>query len=107
MQPPPEYISGHAPHSTPETPFPSEGPHLALVPLPFVDAKYANGELIGLAVLLPKTLTRAERQVCWAAVETVEELKTAWGIWEVAITERKSNARPSDLRVGCGGAQCG
>ena len=35
---------------------------MALVPLPFVGAPHASGELMGAAVLLPNTLTREERE---------------------------------------------
>jgi CRISPR-associated protein Csb2 len=86
-QPPPEYISGHAPGSTPEAPVRSEFPHIALVPLAFVSAPRANGELLGAAVLLPNTLTREQRDVCWRAAAAVEKLEMPWGWWDVSVAD--------------------
>jgi CRISPR-associated protein Csb2 len=96
-QPVPECISGHAPGSTPETPVRSERPHIALVPLPFVGAQHANGDLMGAAVLLPNTLTREERAICWSAVEAVKELRMDWGCWDVSVAdaeEQRSALQP-------------
>jgi CRISPR-associated protein Csb2 len=86
-QPPPEYISGHTPSSTPDAPVRSERLHIALVPLPFVSAPHANGDLMGAAVLLPKSLTREERDVCWRAAGAVEKLKMPWGWWDVSVAD--------------------
>jgi len=86
-QPPPEYISGHTAGSTAETPVRSERPHIALAPLPFVNAPHATGELMGVAVLLPNTLTREEREICWRAVEAVEKLEMPWGWWDVSVAD--------------------
>lgn len=86
-QPPPEYISGHTPGSTPGAPVRSERPHIALVPLPFVSAPHASGDLMGAAVLLPNTLTHEEREICWRAVEAVEKLDMPWGWWDVSVAD--------------------
>jgi CRISPR-associated protein Csb2 len=96
-QPPPECISGHTPGSTPDAPARSERPHIALVPLPFVSALHASGELMGAAVLLPNTLTRGEREICWRAVEAVEKLEMPWGWWDVSVAdaeERRQALQP-------------
>ncbi len=50
-QPPPEWFSGHRPDGTP-----TAEPHLALTPLPFVDAEHADGRIMGLAIVLPADL---------------------------------------------------
>ncbi len=47
-QPPPEWLSGHRRDGTP-----TAEPHLALMPLPFVGAEYADGLIMGLAMVLP------------------------------------------------------
>jgi CRISPR-associated protein Csb2 len=86
-QPPPEYISGHAPGSSPDAPARSERPHIALVPLPFVSGPHATGELMGAAVLLPETLTPAEREICWSAVEAVKKLEMPWGWWDISLAD--------------------
>jgi CRISPR-associated protein Csb2 len=96
-QPPPEYVSGHAPGSTPENPLRSERTHVALVPLPFAGGNHATGDLLGLAALLPDSLNSAERQECWDALSRVSKLQTAWGWWDVSLTdaeETRSNLRP-------------
>ena len=61
-QPPPEWFSGHRP----------EGgativPHLALAPLPFVDAEHADGRIMGLGLFLPANLNRQEAGKCLAS----------------------------------------
>jgi CRISPR-associated protein Csb2 len=96
-QPPPEFLSGHMPGSTPDVPIRSERPHVALVPLPFVSAPHASGEVIGAAVLLPNILTREEREVCWRTVEAVEKLEMPWGWWDVSVAdaeERRQALQP-------------
>ena len=92
-QPPPEYISGHASGSSQGAPVRSERPHIALVPLPFVSAPHANGELMGAAVLLPNTLTREERGICWQTVESVKELVMPWGSWGISVSDAEEEKR--------------
>ena len=92
-QPPPEYLSGHAPQSTPANPARSEEPHLALIPLPFIDAPHATGDLLGVAALLPKTLTAKERNVCWEVLSKIQKLKMPWGEWEVSIADAQEHRR--------------
>ncbi|MCB9758385.1 MAG: type I-U CRISPR-associated protein Cas5/Cas6 [Alphaproteobacteria bacterium] len=48
-QPPPALISGHAPGGGP-----SPEPHLAVLPLPFVGRKHADGRVLGVALALPR-----------------------------------------------------
>ena len=96
-QPPPEYISGHRPGSTAAEPVRSELPHIALAPLAFVGAPHANGDLMGASVLLPNTLTREERDLCWRAVGAVEKLEMPWGWWDVSVAdaeEQRSALQP-------------
>ena len=50
-QPPPEWFSGHRADGGP-----SAEPHLALVPLPFVGSRYADGRIMGLGLVLPRQL---------------------------------------------------
>jgi CRISPR-associated protein Csb2 len=86
-QPVPEYLSGHAPWSTPENPVRTEHPHVALAPLAFVGAAHATGDLLGAALLLPRTLTPGELQVCWDVASEITELKMDWGRWTVSLTD--------------------
>ncbi|HLH38657.1 MAG TPA: type I-U CRISPR-associated protein Csb2 [Bryobacteraceae bacterium] len=92
-QPVPEYISGHAPGSTPDAPLRSESPHLAFIPLANVGSRYSGGELLGVAVVLPSDFTREQREVCWRAVESVHELKMPWGSWNVEIADAEEERR--------------
>jgi CRISPR-associated protein Csb2 len=86
-QPVPELVSGHALNSSEERPVRSERPHLAFVPLPFTGFQHSTGDVMGLAVLLPRTLSPEEEEVCWAAASEINELVMRWGKWNVSITE--------------------
>ena len=98
-QPVPEYLSGHSPESTPESPVRSERPHVAVAPLPFVDAPHATGDLMGVAALLPKTLTEEERETCWGVVSAIEELQMPWGRWQVSVADAEERRRALDPRT--------
>ena len=52
----PEWVSGHATHGEP-----SERCHLAIMPLPFVDADHADGHLLGAALVFPRDVSHRER----------------------------------------------
>ncbi len=52
----PEWVSGHAPDGSP-----SESAHLAILPLPYVDAPYADGHLLGMALAFPRSVPLPER----------------------------------------------
>lgn len=92
-QPPPEYLSGHAPESTPENPLRSERSHVAFVPLAFIDAAHATGEILGAALLLPNTLALQEAAVCWSVAEGIKELGMPWGAWRVSLTDAEERRR--------------
>ena len=55
----PEWFSGHRPDGRP-----SANPHMALLPLPFVDAEHADGRVMGLALALPKGLDPVQAGKC-------------------------------------------
>lgn len=55
----PEWVSGHTPDGKP-----SADPHLALVPLPFVDNEHSDGRLMGVALVLPRKTDPAETARC-------------------------------------------
>ena len=54
-EPIPEWVSGHQPDGRP-----SAVPHVALLPLPFVNHEHADGRIMGLAVALPRETDAAE-----------------------------------------------
>ncbi|HET9931282.1 MAG TPA: type I-U CRISPR-associated protein Csb2 [Polyangiaceae bacterium] len=53
----PATLSGHAERG------PTEQPHVAFVPLPFVENEYADGALMGCALVLPRELPKSEREL--------------------------------------------
>lgn len=73
-QPVPEIISGHASESTLDHPKPTARPHLALVPLPDVGHRFAAGHLLGVAAVLPRDATPAERNECLVVLGKVKRL---------------------------------
>ncbi|MGA7124155.1 MAG: type I-U CRISPR-associated protein Csb2 [Polyangiaceae bacterium] len=61
----PEILSGHrAPGE------PTDRVHLAIVPLPFVGHDRADGSILGVALVLPHDVTRAERQAVYRALRS-------------------------------------
>jgi CRISPR-associated protein Csb2 len=92
-QPVPEYVSGHAPGSTREEPVPSNSPHVAFAPLADVGFPYSTGDLKGIAVLLPGSFTKEQRETCWRAVDCIERLTTPWGFWDVIMADAEEHRR--------------
>ena len=86
-QPVPEFVSGHAMSSSQEQPARSERAHIAFVPLPFTGFPHSTGEVMGLGVLLPRTLLPEEEEICWTTAGEIGELVMKWGRWKVAITD--------------------
>ena len=58
-EPVPEWVCGHAPDGRA-----SDKPHLALLPLSFVDADHADGRLMGVALAIPRDVDQAEAARC-------------------------------------------
>ncbi len=54
----PEWVSGHKSNGEPLR---DVGQHLALIPLPFVGSEYADGHLLGAALVFPRSVPRPER----------------------------------------------
>ena len=55
--PVPEWVSGHTTGGRP-----SQKPHLAFLPLPFVGREHADGHLLGFALAIPKHVDQAEQR---------------------------------------------
>jgi len=53
----PSTVSGHTENG------PTQQPHVALVPLPFVGHEHADGALMGCALVLPREFPRSDREV--------------------------------------------
>jgi CRISPR-associated protein Csb2 len=62
-EPIPEMLSGHAPGGGP-----SQRPHVAIVPLPFVGHPHASGAILGIALVLPRVASDEERRAVYQAV---------------------------------------
>ncbi|WP_437571107.1 type I-G CRISPR-associated protein Csb2 [Sorangium sp. So ce542] len=63
----PEVLSGHRASGGP-----SERPHLAYVPLPFVGSTHADGAILGVALIFPRDATRDERLAVYRALDAWE-----------------------------------
>lgn len=66
--PPPPLLSGHAPDGTP-----LDAPHLAIVSLPFVASTFANGQIVGAALVMPRATDPAQRQATLRAIGAFEQ----------------------------------
>lgn len=71
-EPLPEILSGHASSGGP-----SERPHLAVVPLPFVGSEHADGAILGLALVMPRAAGTNERRAVLEAIGRLEEQNAA------------------------------
>lgn len=63
----PELVSGHHADGAP-----SEAAHLAVVPLPYVGSEFADGALIGIALVLPRKTSPVDRQGLLRALASLE-----------------------------------
>lgn len=68
IEPIPETLSGHAPDGSP-----SQLPHLAIVPLPFVGHQHGSGAILGVALILPRDASNGDRKAVYTAVAKWEQ----------------------------------
>lgn len=66
--PPPEGLSGHLPDGRP-----SRHPHVAFLALPNIGHDYADGRILGLAVMLPASLPEDAAHATYRAIGTWEQ----------------------------------
>lgn len=92
-QPPPEFLSGHSPQSTPEAPIRSERPHVALIPLANVGERHSDGSVLGVAALLPRSFSREEQTLCWRIFGAIQQLDTHWGAWGVSLADAEERRK--------------
>lgn len=59
----PEILTGHGPDGMPST-----RPHIAIVPLPWVASQYSSGEILGVALILPRACPAADRLAVQRAI---------------------------------------
>ncbi|MGH9026195.1 MAG: type I-G CRISPR-associated protein Csb2 [Acidimicrobiia bacterium] len=78
---PPEALTGHRPRANPDEPDqrtePSDGPHLAVVPLPNVSHRHSDGAIHGVALILPTAIGDRDRA---AVLEAVQRWRAANGL---------------------------
>mgnify|MGYP000160611504 CR=1 FL=1 len=65
-------VSGHTTAGAP-----SERPHLAIVPLPFVGSEYADGHVLGFALALPCDLSADHEEDLWQALADAADKETS------------------------------
>lgn len=64
----PALLSGHEDDGTK-----LERPHVAFVPLPYVGSRYANGDVLGVALVMPRTANDGERRAVLRCIGRWEE----------------------------------
>ncbi len=84
----PEILSGHVADGSP-----SQRPHLAVVPLPFVGHRHASGALLGVALVLPSQASEEDRRGIYGCL----------GGWEAAVRQRDEDAPWLPLNLGRAG----
>jgi CRISPR-associated protein Csb2 len=92
----PEVLTGHSANGTP-----SEKPHAAYFPLAFVGSPHATGNLMGLAVVLPRAEHwvehRKERRPVMTVMARIKQLTLGrLGVWELVPELRETP--PDNLR---------
>ncbi|MBV9499336.1 MAG: type I-U CRISPR-associated protein Cas5/Cas6 [Acidobacteriaceae bacterium] len=97
----PEWLSGHQPDGNP-----TSKPHVAFFPLPFVDAYYADGHVLGMAIAVPKTVALDDARENLGALlfnpETGEERTVhLWrnGAWDWKLRRESRDRPPLSLRT--------
>ncbi len=88
-EPIPESLSGHRPHGAP-----SNGPHLAIVPLPSVGHPHADGTLLGVALVLPRDVDEGEQRSLFRAIDG----------WERAHRKEQEETPPLPVHLGAIGS---
>lgn len=69
-EPIPEGISGHKPEGRP-----TDTPHVAFLPIPYVGYEFADGRILGIVLSIPNSLDNATRRAAFRAA----------GIWERSV----------------------
>ncbi|NUN15624.1 MAG: type I-U CRISPR-associated protein Cas5/Cas6 [Myxococcales bacterium] len=83
--PAPEILSGHGPDGQPST-----RPHVAIVPLPWVGSQYATGDILGIALILPRECSEEDRVA----------VQTSVGQWLSVVESDDSYSAKVSLRPG-------
>lgn len=84
----PGLLSGHAPDGSA-----SQQPHLAIVPLPYVGSNYADGRILGVALVFPRDVDPAQRRIIFRALAN----------WEVHCRQEDEETPQLPLKLGHAG----
>lgn len=84
----PEVLSGHTADRRP-----SEQPHMAVVPLPFIGHANASGLILGVALVLPRAVGHQDRKGVFTAVSA----------WEATVRVEDEETPPLPLHLGDAG----
>lgn len=103
LDPVPEVITGHQPDGQP-----LDYPHAAFIPLGFVGREHADGHLLGLALVLPRSphwpRRAVERRQVLTALARIHTLKLGrLGVWRLVPEVRESPAYNLTPEVWTGG----
>lgn len=88
VEPIPEVFSGHSSDGGP-----TQQPHLAVVPLPFVGHANASGTILGVALILPRATSNSDRRAVYTAVAQ----------WEQRFRQEDEDAPAVQLNLGAAG----
>lgn len=99
VQPPPEWLSGHAPSGDP-----SALPHCAFFPLPFVGGEHGDGHLLGVALAIPAGLSDERLRPALGALlfddaGSDRELSLWCKAWRWVVRRETSSLPPLNLRA--------
>jgi CRISPR-associated protein Csb2 len=109
-QPAPSWVCGHEPNGERL----QSGSHMALIPLPFVGSKYADGHLLGVGILLPRELSYRERSrilspILFDAGNNACLLKLTMGrsgVWHLVRENDVSPKQSLRTNTYCGPSRC-
>ncbi len=97
----PEWLSGHAANRAPTT-----EPHVSFFPLPFVDAPFADGHILGLAMAVPRSVSDEQAKAVIGPLlfdldsgdERTIRLWRNDGLWEWRLQRETRDRPPTALR---------
>jgi CRISPR-associated protein Csb2 len=90
----PEIVSGHAADGGP-----SRTPHLAIVPLPFVGFRHADGHVMGLALVPPRNSTLLEDETFRKAMRTLAPMDEERGRRILTLTTKGGTAPDGESSI--------
>jgi CRISPR-associated protein Csb2 len=91
----PEWLGGHKPDGSP-----TNQPHAAIIPLPFVGYQHADGHILGMAIAFPKGVSPRERALALRNIFDQSEDGDEWIVrLQLKGFRRLTDARNPDLSI--------